>query len=1096
MHKIIKEFFLGCALVCLTVLSACIGKKAVRLVNAVPNAELSNLEQGFKIPPDTIQTSTYWYWMSDNISKEGVVKDLQAMKRVGINRAFIGNIGYSSTAYGKVKLFSEEWWEILHTALKTAGELDIEMGIFNSPGWSQSGGPWIKPAQSMRYLASSETLIKGGSYLEVPLPKPHSQFQDVRVVAFKAPKDYGKTLGDLRPIVTSIPKIADLQHIIDQDTLTGITITDTNKVAIDFITNRDFTARSLTIYPAKFQMTASAELQVKETEGYRTVKAFEIDRRRSALNVGFDPYAPIVVALPTTNSKHFRLVLQKSILDKQSFPQYGIREFILSPMPKVERYAEKTFAKMHQTPLPYWNEYQWPQQPVVDDKHLLVKPQEVLDLSSLMSADGNLKWHAPEGDWVIMRMGMAPTGVNNSPASKEGTGLEVDKMSKEHVKAHFDAFLGEILRRIPSADRRSWKVAVQDSYETGGQNWTDGLMERFTKRYGYDPLPYLPALQGSVVGSADISDRFLWDLRRLIADGVAYDYVGGLREISHQNGLKTWLENYGHWGFPGEFLQYGGQSDEIAGEFWAKGTLGNIENRAASSAAHIYGKDKVSAESFTSGGKAYTKYPADIKQRGDRFFTEGINNTLLHVYIHQPDERLPGVNATFGTEFNRHNTWFDYLDLFTSYLKRCNFMLQQGKYVADVAYFIGEDVPKMTGITDPPLPKGYSFDYINGEVIRERVTVKNGRLFLPDGMNYGLLVLPKLETMRPELLEKIKDLVSQGATVLGPPPNRSPSLENYPVADQKVQAIVKELWGDINGTTIISHKFGKGTVLYGIDVLVALHHLKITPDYSANGADSTLFIHRSSPDTDIYYVSNQQNKPIDLIAEFRVAGRQPEIWDPIDGMMRLLPQFEQKNEATSVPLKLDRFQSYFIVFRKPVIENKNRDSKALNYPNEITLAKVEKPWMVTFDPKMRGPLKPVIFDQLQDWTHHSDEKIKYYSGTAVYANSVDLQKPSAAQHVYLNLGEVNVIAKVKVNGVDIGGAWTAPWRVDITKALKSGKNLIEISVANNWGNRLIGDRRLPTEERKTWTNDNPYSPMSPLESSGLKGSVTITMFQY
>lgn len=1094
MNKIVYKLFFGSLILCLTFLTACLTKKIVQKEKDYPDVELSALERGFKVTPDTIQTSTYWYWMSDNVSKEGVVKDLEAMKRVGINRAFIGNIGYGSTAYGNVKMFSDEWWEILHTALKTAGELDIEIGIFNSPGWSQSGGPWIKPEQSMRYLTSSETLVNGGNYIDVLLPKPHPQFQDVRVVAFKKPKDYGKTLVDLRPTITSIPKFANLQNIIDQDISTGIEITDTSKLAIDFTTESDFIARSLTIHPAHYPMTASAEFQVKETGGYRTVKAFEIDRRRSALYVGFDPYAPVVISLPAVTSKQFRLVLQKSILDKQSFPKYGIREFILSPMPKVERYSEKTFAKMHQTPLPYWNEYQWSQQPIVNDENLLIKPQEVLDVSKLMSPEGNLKWNAPPGNWIIMRMGMVPTGVTNSPASKEATGLEVDKMSKEHVKSHFDSFLGEIIRRIPTSDRRTWKVAVQDSYETGGQNWTDGLIEKFKERYGYDPLPYMPVLHGKVIGSPEISDRFLWDLRRFIADRIAYDYVGGLREISNQNGLKTWLENYGHWGFPGEFLQYGGQSDEVAGEFWAKGELGNIENRAASSAAHIYGKNKVSAESFTSGGKAYMKYPADIKQRGDRFFTEGINNTLLHVFIHQPDERVPGVNATFGTEFNRHNTWFNYLDLFTAYLKRCNFMLQQGKYVADVAYFIGEDAPKMTGVTDPELPKGYSFDYINGEVIRDRLSVKNGRLFLPDGMNYGLLVLPKLETMRPQLLEKIRDLVSQGATILGPAPKRSPSLEDYPLADQRVGTIAKELWGNIDGVNIKSHRYGKGQVLYGMDLTAALNMLNIVPDYIAKDADSTLFIHRTTPEAEIYYVSNQKNKIIDMVAEFRVDNRQPEIWDPIDGTTRELPQYELNNGITSIPLKLDKLQSTFIVFRKTI--EKRQGVLSLNNPTEIKLAKIETPWKVTFDSKLRGPVEPIIFNKLIDWTLHNNDQIKYYSGTAIYSNSVNLKKPTIGQRIYLNLGEVSVIAKVKVNGIDVGGVWTAPWRVDITKALKSGANDIEISVPNTWVNRLIGDSMLPLQERKTWTNDNPYHPKSILEPSGMKGPIFISKVEY
>ncbi|ACU06164.1 glycosyl hydrolase [Pedobacter heparinus] len=1087
--KLIKSFF------CLTLLAACtIHTFGQAGKHRQQNEGMSALEKGFKVTPDTIQTSVYWYWMSDNISKEGVVRDLKAMKTAGINRAFIGNIGYNSTPYGKVKLFSKQWWDILHLALKTAGELGIEIGIFNSPGWSQSGGPWIRPEQSMRYLTSSETLIKGGGRVNVLLEKPKPQFQDVRVVAFRAPEAYGSTLTDLRPVLTSKPELPQLQNLIDRDTSTAITITDANQVNIDFQTEREYTARSLTIYPAAYQMTASAELQIREAGGYRTIRSFEIDRRRNALNVGFDPYAAIVISFPASTSKHFRLVLKKSMLAGQSFPKYGIREFILSSVPRVERYVEKTFAKMVQTPLPYWNEYQWPQQLVVGDKNLLIEPKNVLDVSRFMSPDGNFNWDAPAGDWVIMRMGMTPTGVNNSPASREGTGLEVDKMSKEHLRSHFDSFLGEILRRIPAADRKTWKVVVQDSYETGGQNWTDGLIEKFKARYGYDPLPYLPALQGKVVGNPDMSDRFLWDLRRFIADKVAYDYVGGLREISHQNGLRTWLENYGHWGFPGEFLQYGGQSDEVAGEFWAAGELGNIENRAASSAAHIYGKTKVSAESFTAGGKPYIRYPAYIKQRGDRFFTEGINNTLLHVFIQQPDERMPGVNANFSTEFNRHNTWFNYLDLFTAYLKRCNFMLQQGKYVADVAYFIGEDAPKMTGITEPALPSGYSFDYINAEVIINRLSVKNGRLFLPDGMNYGLLVLPALETIRPELLEKIRNLVSQGAAVMGPAPKRSPSLEHYPLADQHVSAMAKELWGNINGTTITSRKYGKGQVLYGTDLSTALNRLNIVPDYKTNHTDSILFIHRTTPEAEIYYVSNQKNKPVSVLSEFRVGNKQPELWDPVDGTTRALPQYEHKNGITTIPLKLDKLQSTFIIFKKTA--RKVQHTGTLNNPEELTWATIEKPWKVTFDRKMRGPVQPVIFNELLDWTQHTNNEIRYYSGTAVYRNSVELKKATAAQHVYLNLGEVKVIAKVKVNGVDVGGAWTAPWRVEITKAIKPGLNTIEISVANTWVNRLIGDSMLPPEERNTWTNDNPYHPKSMLEPSGLKGPVFISVTKY
>ena len=714
------------------------------------------LEAGFMNPAEKVQTSVYWYWISGNISEEGVKKDLYSMKEAGINRAFIGNIGLEGihTPYKTVPFYSEEWWKILHAALKTATELGIEIGIFNSPGWSQSGGPWVKPEQAMRYLASVKAEVSGGKQVEVVLAKPDKDFQDVRVIAFPSVEKKATRLSAANAKVTSAMSLQNLNSLIDGDKETAVLFTEKSEkpVAIDFRTDQPFTLRSLQIFPARQPIQTNARLLVKENGGYRMLSEFKIDRFNANLNVGFDPYAPVVISVPETTASEFRLELANTASGM------GLGEVEFLSLPAVERYPEKTLAKMFQTPLPYWHEYQWPVQPEVGDPSLVIDPGKVLDISAFLQGD-RLIWKAPAGEWTILRTGMLPTGVTNSPADPEATGLEIDKMSRKHVEAHFEAFMGEIYRRIPAEDRACWKVVVQDSYETGGQNFTDDFLSEFQARYGYDPLPFLPAYEGYVVGSEDRSDRFLWDLRRLIADKVAYDYVGGLREVCHKYGLTTWLENYGHWGFPGEFLQYGGQSDEIGGEFWSFGDLGNIENRAASSCGHIYGKQKISAESFTSGGTPFSCYPAMMKQRGDRFFTEGINNTLLHVYISQPsEEREPGMNAWFSSEFNRLNTWYPQMDLFTSYLKRVNYMLQQGLNIADVAYFIGEDAPKMTGIVEPELPKGYQFDYINAEVIERDLFVKDGLLTLPHGTQYRILVLPKLETMRPELLAKIKKL--------------------------------------------------------------------------------------------------------------------------------------------------------------------------------------------------------------------------------------------------------------------------------------------------------------------------------------------------
>ncbi len=1052
---------------------------------------LNKIAAGFTTPPDSMQLSVYWYWISDNISKEGVIKDLHAMKKVGINRAFIGNIGLDEVPYGKVKILSDEWWDIMHAALKTATELNIEIGIFNSPGWSQSGGPWIKPGEAMRYLTSSRITATGPKQLDVQLTQPAKDFQDVRVIAFPAPKDFEKTIRDFNPTITSSPAMTDIKNCMDGDATTEMIIPKKAGFTLSFETNEPFTARSVVFYPSHRRTTMKGEIQAKENGNFIPIKSFTVDRSNSELNVGFDPYAPASISVPETSSNEFRIVFTDVSPDSS-----GLQEIEISSSPRVEDYAEKTLAKMFPTPFPYWGSYEWPVQPEFQHAGLVIDPSAVIDISKYMNADGQLKWTVPEGKWIIMRTGMTPTKVVNSPASPEGRGLEVDKMSKQHVAKHFDAFLGKILERIPAQDRKTWKVTVEDSYETGGQNWTDNLIEKFQSQFGYSPLPYLPVMNGLVVGSEEMSDRFLWDLRRFVANEVAYQYVAGLREVSHQHGLHTWLENYGHWGFPGTFLMYGGQSDEIAGEFWSEGDLGNIENRAASSAAHIYGKRKVSAESFTAGGKAFARYPAIMKQRGDRFFTEGINNTLLHLFIQQPyNDKVPGVNAPFGNEFNRNNTWFYDLDLFIKYLKRCNFMLQQGTYVADVAYFIGEDAPKMTGTQDPALPKGYSFDYMNAEVIETSMHVKDGRLVLTDGMNYGVLVLPKLKTMRPEVLKKIMQLVKEGAVVLGPKPGSSPSLQNYPEADATVKQLSDELWGNINGTSIKVHHYGKGMVIDGMNMQEALDLIKVLPDYKSVRDDSTLFIHRKMPDADIYFISNQTEKTISINPTFRVSGKSPEVWDAVSGSMRSLSDYKFIADGTSVPLTLQPLQSAFIVFRKAA-NNSNSKNSIANFPKPVSSKDISSNWLIKFDNNMRGPKNAVVFNQLIDWSKNKNDSIKYYSGAAIYSKTFQAQKLKTGEKMFVDLGDLIAIAKVKVNGVYVGGAWTPPYEVDITNAIKPGENKIEIIVVNNWINRLIGDLNLPEAERKTWISYNPYNAKSPLQISGLLGPVVLKVIQY
>lgn len=1043
---------------------------ALLLTLAAGNASASTLRDGFTTPADSVQTSAYWYWLGGNVSADGVCKDLEAMKKAGINRAFIGNIdvGETNTPFDKVKLFTPQWWDIIHAALKKASELDIEIGIFNCPGWSQAGGPWIEPGQAMRYLDNVKAEIDGGRKIAIHMPKPSADFQDVRVLAFPSPEN---SVPSLRIKATGIQ--GNVQYAVDRNPDTEVFFDDSGRAVFDISANTDIALRSIEIAPAYRPLRAEASLEVKEGDRYRQIAAFTVDRSNPNVEVGWAPFAPVAISVPTTVGKEFRLSITGAGKDS------GIKDIIFSSVPRVERYAEKTLSKMFQSPLPYWEEYQWRMQPEADDSPGALAAEQIIDISNCLKGD-SLVWNAPDGRWTIMRTGMRPTGITNGPAAAEGTGLEVDKLTSAYLQHHFDSFIGEILRRIPPEDRKTFRVVVADSYEKGGQNFSDTFIADFTQRYGYDPLPYLPVYDGIVVGSRDISDRFLWDMRRFVADRLAYAHIGGMREIAHKHGLTLWLENYGHWGFPGEFLQYGGQSDEVSGEYWSEGTLGDIENRAASSCAHIYGKTKVSAESFTAAGNDFGRYPALMKQRGDRFFAEGINNTLLHVNIAQPYDTVPGMNAWFGNEFNRNNTWFRQIDLFTSYLKRCNYMLQQGLNVADAAYFIGEDAPKMTGTTDPALPRGYQFDYINGEVLLDHITVKDGKWTLPHGTQYRILVLPKLETMRPELIERLKTLVAEGGVLLGPAPRRSPSLEGYPLADKKVAETAAELWKGIDGKTVKAGKYGKGTVLNGMDMAEALAYIGCEPDFSTDSPVHVDYGHRDTGDRQIYFISNQTPERIDFNGTFRVAGLSPELWNAIDGSVRELPEYTSDGKTSTMPIALEPFESAFIVFGK---DSQKKEGK--NYPAAEKLTALDGQWRISFEEGHRGPSKPVKTKEIKDLTLWGDSDVQHFSGTVTYETDFKLKKLPTDEHLFVNTGIVGVMAKVYVNGRYAGGVWTAPYRVDITDFVKKGKNDIKIEVVNNWINRLIGDSALPEAERHTWTANNPGRPDSPLQPSGL-----------
>jgi hypothetical protein len=1047
-----------------------------------------DIQTGFVTPHDSNTVWCYWYWINDDISKEGITKDLEAMKEVGIGAAFIGNINPPEVD-GPVPMLSEEWWDCMVHAVNEGKRIAVDIGIFNCPGWSQSGGPWVKPEMAMRYMVSSETVVKGSGKVEIKLAQPKEMFQDVYVLAFPAIQAEKTKLTNINSKISSTPQIQNINYLLDRDTSTVAFFNpEVSEYSIEIKSDKPMIARNIQLFPGKERLSAQCELFALVNSEYVSVRTFRFDRSNNSVNVGPDVYGPVSIAINGIQTDAFRLVCKKE--DGRWSAKSGFSEIVISESPVLEHFVEKKLGKMFPSPLPKWNSYIWEDQESIAQEDLKIKGEKVIDISDKMNADGLLSWDVPEGEWTVVRFGMSPTGTTNSPSAPQGKGFEIDKASEKIARFHYEKYVGELMKRVPEENRSAFKYVIADSYEMGSQNWTDDFEQKFSEKYGYSAREYLPVFTGRVVNSVEESNRFLWDLRRSVADAVAYEYVGGLRKISNENNLKLWLENYGHWGFPSEFLMYGGQSNLVSGEFWNEGTLGNIECKSASSAAHIYGKPVTSAEAFTASGKAFMRHPALLKKRGDWSYTEGINHFVLHLFVHQPDDkRVPGVNAWFSTEFNRHNTWFKQSKLWIDYLRRCQHLLQQGKYVADVCYFIGEDAPMMTGARNPELPAGYSYDYINAEVILNRLSVKDGKFVLPDGTAYRVMILPPIKTMRPELLAKIESLVEQGGVIFGKAPGKSPSLQNFPESDKQVQEIAQKLWGaEIEASTGIK-KYGNGYVIDELDLQTALEKLGLNKDVIIDENQNVLWTHRSLPGMEIYFLTNQSDEEINFTPSFRIAGMKPQLWDAVTGKIRPLNEYSVENGRTSVPIKMLANQSWFIVFTNQ--NEKMGKGFEKNFPEFKQLKVIDGQWTVDFQNKAIGPVETANFETLKDWSQMEDEKVKYYSGTAIYQTTFELNELPENDELFINLGDVSVMAKVKINGAEIGGTWMAPFRLKTGGNLKKGTNQLEIEVVNLWRNQLIKDKYLPVEKRYTWHLVDDIKEGEELQSSGLLGPVSI-----
>jgi hypothetical protein len=778
-----------------------------------------------------------------------------------------------------------------------------------------------------------------------------------------------------------------------------------------------------------------------------------------------------------------------------------------------------------------------------------VDPKNIIELTSKLKPDGHLEWDVPAGNWVILRTGYTLTGhpwskwkaYPEGDTFKGGEGYEIDYLSVAALDDYFD-HLGKTV--IAEAKKAGGHIDYlwSDSWECGKLTWTQDFMNQFKRFRGYELKNYLPVLAGYNVVNADFSARFREDFDRTIQDCIAENYYGHFEELCHKYGMKVGNEAGGPNDIPPQdVLKNFSHCDILSGEFWVNGNRnapgGYNKNRRerlnlkqTATAAHVYGKRQAEAEAFTEqekDGTHWTLGPFDLKPYANDAFCEGINRFMLHAATSQPpSDGKPGYVYCAGQHFTPNITWWEQSSAFFSYLARCQYMLQQGNFVGDVCFYLGERPPLLA----PPkynissLGPGYDCDYSNADVLINRMSVKNGKVVLPDGMSYRLLVLQNCVSPVPQItkevgdyqglsvspvpstamslpvIKKLRELVMAGATVVGAPPDMSAELKNYPESDTEVKKIAAEIWGNLDGEIRTERRLGKGRVIWGKEPKDILSADSVGPDFSFTGqaenAEEFDYIHRQSGDAEIYFVINRTDQKQTRNFNFRVTGKQPELWDAVSGKAIPARSFTQSKNNTTLPLQLDKFSSCFVVFRKPIATNAKGKSGG-NFPDLVEQTKLEGPWTVAFDPAWGGPAK-TQFPELVSWTAKSEDGIKYYSGTATYTKRFDLstnKKTNQPQRLFLDLGDVKDVAEVRLNGKKLGILWCAPWRVEITDAVKAKGNILEVDVVNLWANRVVHDLSLPVDKRLTKTHESFRFDMlnvnTPMLESGLMGPVKV-----
>jgi hypothetical protein len=1063
------------------------------------------LLEGFKRPPAAARPRTWWHWTGGNITKDGIDKDLDWMHRVGIGGFQLADVqlGGGQSVEPKVSFGTPEWYSAVRHAAERAQSLNLEMSIFSSAGWSLAGGPWVTPDHAMKRLVWSETDFTGGRAVSLRLPLPPANagpvrdldthgdnvtagrdapfYRDSAVVAYRLPA----VAAAPKPVFTASNGQIDATPLSDDSLNTAVTLpAGPGWIMLRYPTA--FTARALSL-GVKGGIPVGALEASDDGATWRTIVSTPGAQ-------GYHGAAIRTFAFPAIAARFFRLRLDGPALTPAQVinwapstiaKPYVLTELKLLATPTVDRWEDKgAFGSL------------------MDDYSGVPTPDvaagigEVVDISRYMAADGTLRWTPPTGRWQVLRFGYANTGARNRPSVPAGSGLEVDKLNGAYVADYVRGYLDPLQKALGPLVGQHPSYVTMDSWEAGMQNWTDDMVARFKARRGYDPTPYLPVLAGHVVKSAEISDRFLWDFRRTLADLYADEFYGTMASEFRRRGLNVYAEASGvALEIPEDTLRNKSKVAIPMAEFWVTPLHPFSEYyadvRGAASAGHVFAKPIVAAEAFTGG---WYESPYTLKKVADYWFAQGVNRLVFHSTAIQPLDTRPG-NTMVGTHINRNITWAEQARPFMDYVARNDFMLQQGRFVADVAYLLPEGAPATIPFwgagLKPALPDGYDYDVMNTDVLLHDARVEpDGHIRLASGMRYRILVLPASDEMSVAVIRKLAEMTAAGAWIVGARPHHSTGLADYPHSDVAVQAIAERLWGGLDGIANTQRPVGKGMVNWGLPLADVLRRAGEIPDAEIAGGvgAKTAWLHRTLADADVYYVASQKDVPQAIEARFRVTGKSPELWDPVTGQTRAASYRIEKG-ATVVRFDLAERQSQYVVFRKPAVTL----AEDINRPAETLALTLDGPWSVTFAGP-GAPAEPRTLARLASWTEQADAAARYFSGAATYSRTISLSaKQRGKGKMFLDLGDVRDMASVRVNGVDCGFVWAPPFRVDVTDALRSGRNVIAVEVTNEWTNRVEGDRQDPAHAALAGSANirRFFNDSHDLPPSGLLGPVRL-----